>query len=93
MRRGMRRTPALPHAPPVPLNALRPAGRPRHGQQRPWQRCSDVNPGIADGLFYGGGAGLLGAQCAGVAAVGAYSAVVSWALLALIRLVMPLRAR
>jgi hypothetical protein len=55
--------------------------------------CSGVNNGIADGVFYGGGAALLGAQCAGVAAVGAYSVVVSWALLALIQLAMPLRAR
>ena len=50
-----------------------------------------INPGGADGLLYGN-AGQLGVQAISILAVAAYSGLITFVLLKLIGLVMPLRA-
>lgn len=50
-----------------------------------------INPAGADGLFFGGGAALLGKQVMAIAASAAYSALVTFILLKIIDAVMGLR--
>jgi Amt family ammonium transporter len=51
---------------------------------------TSVNPGGADGLLYGNAA-LLGKQALTIVVVGAYSAIMTWGLLKLVNLFIPVR--
>jgi Amt family ammonium transporter len=53
---------------------------------------STINPLGRDGVFFGGGGRLLGAQAAALASVAAYAFVVSWVLAVLVQKTIGLRA-
>jgi len=53
---------------------------------------ADVNPRSADGLFNGGGAGLLGRQVIAVASVAVFSFLLTWVISAAIQATIGLRA-